>query len=172
MKIDLRVDAERATDVDSIRAVHRDAFGQEVEGAIVDALRDAGALTISLVSRINDVVCGHVALSPMQTPTPTARVLGLGPIGVRTDGQRSGIGTALMHAAIEQARGDGFDGIVVLGHPEYYTRFEFVPASRFGIRCEYDVPDDVFMALELSPSGLTDCAGLVRYHAAFGLATT
>jgi len=171
MEIDLRIDAERTRDVDAIRAVHRAAFAQEVEGTIVDALRDAGGLTISLVACGGDRVVGHVALSPMQTSKPAARVLGLGPIGVLPERERSGVGTALMQSAIDLARGEGFDAIFVLGHPEYYTRFGFIPASRFGIRSEYDVPDDVFMALELQPSGLTDCAGLVRYHAAFALAS-
>jgi putative acetyltransferase len=168
---DLQIAPELPGDADAIRSVHRAAFGQEVEGAIVDALRDAGALTISLVVRSNEQIIGHVALSPMQASQPAARVFGLGPIGVLPEQQRSGVGTALMQVAIEQARDEGFDAIFVLGHPEYYTRFGFVPASRFGIRSEYDVPDDVFMALELHPSGLNDCAGIVRYHATFALAT-
>jgi putative acetyltransferase len=168
---DIQINAELPGDADAIRCVHRSAFGQDVEGAIVDALRNAGALSISLVARSDDQIVGHVALSPMQMPNPAAKVLGLGPIGVLPEQQRGGIGTALMHAAIERARAGDFDGIVVLGHPEYYPRFGFVPASRFGIRSEYDVPDDVFMALEFNASGLTDCAGLARYHAAFAIAT-
>lgn len=168
---DLQITSEGPRDADAVRAVHREAFGQAAEGAIVDALRDAGALTISLVARLDGQIVGHVALSPMQAPDPAARLLGLGPIGVRTDQQRAGIGSALMRAAMERARAEDVDGIIVLGHPEYYMRFGFVPASRFGISSEYDVPDEVFMALQLHPSGLTDCAGLVRYHAAFALAT-
>lgn len=167
----LKTAAERPADIDAIRAVHRAAFGQEAEGAIVDALREAEALTISLVARIDDAVVGHVALSPMEMPNVAVKVLGLGPIGVVPERQSSGFGSDLMNAAITRAQTAGFDGIVVVGHPEYYTRFGFVPASRFGIRCEYDVPDDVFMALELQGSRLTDCAGLAKYHAAFAIAT-
>jgi putative acetyltransferase len=165
------IDTERTCDAAAIRAIHHAAFGQEIEGAIVDALRDAGALTLSLVARIDGQVVGQVALSPMEMPNPVAKVLGLGPIGVVPDMQRRGVGTALMQAGIDRARDAGFDGIVVLGHPEYYPRFGFVPASRFGICCEYDVPDNVFMALELQPEGLQHCAGLARYHAAFAIAS-
>jgi len=168
--VDVHINPEQPQDADAIRDVHRAAFGQEVEGAIVDALRDSGGLTISLVARAGDRIVGHVALSPMQMVDEDAKVLGLGPIGVLPDLQRHGVGTALMQIWIERANAARFDGIVVLGHPEYYTRFGFVPASRFGVRCEYDVPDDVFMALELQPSGLQNCAGLARYHSAFALA--
>jgi putative acetyltransferase len=55
----------------------------------------------------------------------------------------------------------------VLGHPDYYLRFGFVPASRYGIRSEYDVPDEVFMAMELQEGTLTNCAGTVKYQPEF-----
>jgi putative acetyltransferase len=61
----------------------------------------------------------------------------------------------------------GYDAVVVLGHSHYYPRFGFVPASRFGLRCEYKVPDEVFMALELRTGALAECGGLVRYQAEF-----
>ena len=168
----LRIDAESQDDIDAIRVVNNTAFGQPAEGAIVDALRDANALTISLVARENGPVVGHVAFSSVTTVKTGALVLGLGPVAVMPAEQRRGIGGALIREGLDQARSSGWAGVVVLGHPEYYTRFGFVPASRFGIRCEYDVPDEVFMALELTPAGLTGCAGIVRYHAAFALATT
>ncbi len=57
--------------------------------------------------------------------------------------------------------------VVVLGHTAYYPKFGFVPAARFGLRCEYDVPPEAFMALELRPGGLAGAAGTVRYHPAF-----
>ena len=62
-----------------------------------------------------------------------------------------------------------YAAVVVLGHAEYYPRFGFIPASRFGLRCEYEVPDDVFMAMELTPGALQGSGpGTIRYHAAFG----
>jgi putative acetyltransferase len=78
-----------------------------------------------------------------------------------------GIGSALVYAGIEACRRLGAGAIVVLGHPDYYPRFGFRPASGFGLHCEYDVPDEVFMALELSPGFLDSRTGTVKYHEAF-----
>ena len=57
--------------------------------------------------------------------------------------------------------------MVVLGHPSYYPKFGFAPASQYGIKSEYDVPDDVFMARELKPNALKDAKGTVKYHPAY-----
>jgi putative acetyltransferase len=81
--------------------------------------------------------------------------------------QRRAIGSALVRRGLEEILAEGFDAVVVLGHPHYYPRFGFLPASRFGLRCEYDVPDEVFMALELRNGSLEHAAGMVRYHPAF-----
>lgn len=166
---DVIIEAEHASDIDAIRAVNDAAFGFPAEGKIVDALREAGALTISLVARADGRVVGHVAFSPVTSTRETAKLLGLGPVAVLPELQRRGIGSALIREGLAQARLGGYDGVVVLGHADYYPRFGFAPASRFGIRCEYDVPDEAFMVLPLTPAGLTDSAGLVRYHAAFAL---
>ena len=61
----------------------------------------------------------------------------------------------------------GHEGVIVLGHPEYYPRFGFIPASRYGITCPFGVPDEVFMALELRTGGLEGKQGEVAYPAAF-----
>lgn len=63
----------------------------------------------------------------------------------------------------------GCDGIVVLGHPQYYPRFGFVPASNFGIKFPGKVADEAFMALPLRDGGLDGRTGAVVYHTAFGL---
>jgi len=69
--------------------------------------------------------------------------------------------------ALEMCRKAGHDCVVVLGHAEYYPRFGFVPASRFGLRCEFGVPDEVFMAIELRDGVLSEHKGLVRYQPEF-----
>lgn len=84
--------------------------------------------------------------------------------------QRKGIGSALVRKGLDQCRIMGCSGAVVLGHPEYYPRFGFVPASRYGIRCEYDVPDEVFMLIEFQPGLLQGVTGQVIYDEAFGRA--
>ena len=94
-------------------------------------------------------------------------ILGLAPTAVRPDRQRQGIGSQLVRAGLDAARKTGAAAVVVVGHARFYPRFGFVPASRFGLTCEYDVPDEVFMALELVPGFLAGPGGLVQYHPAF-----
>lgn len=82
--------------------------------------------------------------------------------------QLKGVGSALVRAGLERCKELGDGAVVVLGHPEYYPRFGFTPAARFGIRCEYDAPQEVFMATELTSGYLKNAQGTIRYHAAFG----
>ena len=88
-------------------------------------------------------------------------------MAVQPDRQNEGIGTGLVRAGLEACRHMGVVAVLVLGHPEYYPRFGFVPASRFGIQCAYDAPDEAFMALELVPDALQAVNGRVEYHEAF-----
>jgi putative acetyltransferase len=73
----------------------------------------------------------------------------------------------MVRAGLDRCRQLQCGALVVLGHPGFYPRFGFTPASRFGITCEYDVPDDVFMALELEAGALRGKKGTIRYHPAF-----
>jgi putative acetyltransferase len=88
-------------------------------------------------------------------------------MAVLTEHQRTGIGSQLVEKGLSILRERGCGFVVVLGHPEYYPRFGFVPASRFGLTCEYDVPDEVFMALELQKNALQKVSGVVKYHSEF-----
>jgi putative acetyltransferase len=81
--------------------------------------------------------------------------------------QRQGIGSRLVREGLEECRRMGCDVVVVVGHPGYYPRFGFAPASRKGLRCEYPVPDEVFMVAELKPDALRG-RGLVKYRPEFG----
>ena len=106
---------------------------------------------------------GHIAFSPV-TIEPAGSAIGLAPMAVLPAHQRRGIGGRLVREGLEQLRAAGHGAVVVLGHPEYYPRFGFTRASRFGLRCELDCPDEAFMALELVPGALANRAGLVRYR--------
>lgn len=159
---------ERSADHAAIHTVNVLAFERSEEAHLVTALRDAGALAISCVAELDGSIVGHVALSPITVAAGGLRGLGLGPMAVVPALQRTGVGTTLGRAALAEARRAGWDAVVVLGHPGYYPRFGFRPASSFGLRCEYDAPDETFMALELRPEALEGLHGLVRYHAAFG----
>jgi putative acetyltransferase len=94
-------------------------------------------------------------------------VAGLGPMAVRPAWQRQGIGSQLVREGLEECWRSGYEAVVVLGHPEYYPRFGFVPASRFGLRCEFEAPDEAFMALELRSGVLSAGGGVVRYASEF-----
>ena len=80
--------------------------------------------------------------------------------------QRKGIGSCLVQAGIDACRKLGA-GVVVVGHSDFCPRFGFAPATRFGISCEYEVPEDVFMFLELKPGRTDGVSGKVKFHAAF-----
>ena len=81
--------------------------------------------------------------------------------------QEQGIGSQLVREGLKACADLGYDAVFVLGHPSYYPRFGFEPARPKGFPSEYDVPDEVFMALELKPGALEDRKGTVNYHAEF-----
>lgn len=168
---EVHVRSELAVDAPHIRHVNTEAFGGPAEAKLVEALRQAGQIAISLVAEVKNEVVGHVLLSPvtLMPSVPGLRMLGFGPVAVLPKHQRRGIGSMLMNQAIDQARSERWHAAVVLGHPEYYTRFGFVPAKRFGLGCEFPVPDEAFMALELEPDGLKGLRGVVRYQPEFSM---
>ncbi len=88
-------------------------------------------------------------------------------MAVRPDRQRDGIGSQLVHAGLAACRDIGAVGCVVLGHPQYYPRFGFTPADEFAIRCEFEVPAEAFMALELEPDSFPSSGGTIHYHRLF-----
>lgn len=96
------------------------------------------------------------------------KIMGLAPMAVAPEHQRKGIGSALVRAGLEQCKQLGVGAVVVVGHPEYYLRFGFLPSAGFGIDCEYEVPQEAFMVVELQRGFLSNASGKIRYHAAFG----
>ncbi|MBQ0932675.1 N-acetyltransferase [Ideonella sp. 4Y16] len=131
------------------------------EPRIVRGLRDAGALSVSLVAEVDGVVVGHVAVSPVTISDGSPGWHGLGPISVLPAWQRQGVGSALMQAALERLRSQGAAGCVLLGDPAYYGRFGF--AARPGLVYP-GPPAAYFMALPLA--GVLP-QGEVSYHPAF-----
>ena len=164
---------EQPGDESAVRETNALAFDGPLEARLVDALRDSLRGTpdyLSLVATMDRNVVGHILFTPITIePARNCPIAGLAPMAVRPEHQRAGIGGQLIRAGLKECRRSGYSAVVVLGHPEYYPRFGFVPASRFGLRSEYDVPDDVFMALELTPGALHGRGpGTIRYHPAFG----
>jgi len=159
---------ERAQDWQDVRALNLAAFESSTEADLVDALRQQGEATISVVALDEGRVIGHILFSPVTlNGQPAPRIAGLAPMAVVPGKQRQGIGSALVREGLQHCRTSGFVALVVVGHAKYYPRFGFTPASRFGLRCEYEVPDDVFMAIELEAGALKGCSGTIQYHPAF-----
>ncbi|MGF6256889.1 putative acetyltransferase [Ensifer sp. LBL] len=162
--IDIR--SERATDIATIRHITKAAFApmqysSQTEAEIIDALRDAGALTLSLVAIEGGEVIGHVAFSPVTIDGEDKGWFGLGPVSVRPDRQKSGTGGRLIREGLARLVKTGAKGCVVLGEPDYYKRFGF--EHHAALRLE-GLPAEYFMAKAFEgpvPSGR------VNYHAGF-----
>jgi putative acetyltransferase len=165
----LLIRPEAATDRAAIREVSESVFGQSAEADLIDALRAARKVTLSLVAVEAKEVVGFILFSPatIETAHGVVAALALAPLAVTPTLQRRGIGSELMRTGIDQCRQLAHQRIVVVGHPEYYRRFNFARANKFGLRCEYDVPVENFMALELSANAFANCAGLVKYAPEF-----
>lgn len=160
---------ELPEDMEAIHLVNNRAFNTPEEAILVDRLRERGKAILSLVAVHADQVVGHILFSPIVIETADQAIpgVGLAPMAVLPEFQNQGIGSRLVRTALDQLRERGHRIAVVLGHPEFYPRFGFVPASRYGIRSEFDVSDEHFMALELEAGALRDCAGLVKYQPEF-----
>jgi putative acetyltransferase len=158
---------EQAGDRDAIRRVHHDAFAGALEARLVDLLRERGKAIVSLVAVEAGYVVGHVLFSPVTIDgAESTRALGLAPVGVLPANQRAGIGTALIGEGLERCARAGYDLVVLVGAPAYYTRFGFHAAKPHGLDNEYGVNEE-FMVLELRERSLERARGLVRYAPEF-----
>ena len=159
--------AEAEADHRAVHALNTSAFGGPGEARLVDALRVQAQPLVSLVAEENGAVVGHIMFTPVSLPGYPELIMGLAPMAVIPARQRTGIGTALVRAGLKRCKQLGAAAVVVLGHPGFYPSFGFSPGARFGIACEYDVPQEAFMAMELRPGALRGATGTVKYHAAF-----
>lgn len=141
-----------------LNAEHSDG----TEASIVDALRAAGALTISLVATEGASIVGHVAFSPVTIDGAHGGWFGLGPVAVHPAWQGRGVGRELIEAGLAKLQDRGALGCVVLGDPAYYARFGFRadPALRLP-----NVPPMYFQQLTFGGDQPT---GTAQYHKAFG----
>ena len=141
-------------DHDAIRRIVDAAFKGPLESRIIDGVRAEGAALADLVAEDDaGEIVGHVLFSRM-TVTPPRFLAALGPVVVRPDAQRSGIGDELCRAGIEAVRAMGAEAIVVLGHATYYPRFGFSHGAAANVISPYASHGEAFMALELVPGAL------------------
>lgn len=145
----------------TVAAFEHAPHASHTEHFIVNALRRAGQLFVSLVADDDGELVGHVALSPVTISNGAAGWYGLGPISVQPRRQGQGIGAQLMESALANLRRSGAEGCVVLGDPAYYGRFGFVVHPGLLLA---GVPPEYFQAISFSNTCPT---GQVTYHAAF-----
>jgi putative acetyltransferase len=164
----MHIRPEQATDIPNIRELNQAAFDSSTEADLVDALRVAASDVVSLVAVKDGGIVGHIMFSPVRIAgAEEVRAMGLAPMAVAPAHQRAGIGSALVRAGLEECRRLAVETVFVVGHAAYYPRFGFVRASTAGIACEFEVPDDSFMVIELAAGALSRRAATVYFHPAF-----
>jgi len=179
----ITVRRETPADEAGVREVEERAFGRALEARLVDDLRRACPGCLSLVAVTGaGMVVGHLLFSPvtLEPDAPPAAAdgpaapdgaplgMGLGPLAVLPERQRQGIGSALVMRGVADLSTTACPYVTVVGHPDYYPRFGFVPAAGVGLRCQWDgVPAEAWMALVLDPEGLRDTPGMVRFRREF-----
>lgn len=169
MSLPWKTRAETSADVGAVRAINLAAFDTDAEADLVEALRADPSwipgLSLLAIDEEGTPV-GHALLTRCHIGTVPA--LCLAPCAVLPEYQRRGVGSAVIRAALDAARGRGERYATVLGHPAYYPRFGFTPASAHSIGAGIDVPDEALMAMALDRSGPLP-GGTIRYAAPFGI---
>jgi putative acetyltransferase len=161
---------EEPQDIEAVAQVNLQAFGQLTEAGIVDSLRKNCPGLLSLVALQEEQVVGHILFSPVEIEGEEKSVqgMGLGPVAVLPALQRQGIGSMLIARGLHILGGQCCAFVIVLGHPEYYPRFGFEPASLHGICSQWaGVPDEAFMILTLDRAAMADASGVARYQKEF-----
>jgi putative acetyltransferase len=152
---------EGPRDADDIRSFVSAAFGRADEATLIDDLRSAGDLAISLVAVDGGVLIGHVAFSPVRAPF---RALALGPVAVEPAQQGKGVGSGLIREGLRRAIAAGVVAVFVLGDPGYYQRFGFSVERAAGFSSPYAGAH--FMILTLS-AALPVLHGRIDHASAF-----
>ena len=160
---------ESPEDASAVRRLNELAFGQPAEADLVEKLRAACGDALSLVAVADDVV-GHILFTPVVVESASRRLVGMGlaPMAVLPDRQRQGIGSQLVRRGVDILRERGCPFVVVVGHPEYYPRFGFEPASAHALVSQWDgIPDAAFMVLILDDHAMAGVGGVARYRGEF-----
>jgi putative acetyltransferase len=163
--------SEGPNDYPVIDLVNNQAFDRPNEAELIRKLRQTSEFIpeLSLVAEQDEMVVGHILFYPVYIKSGDIQhqILSLGPMSVLPLYQRRGIGSELIMEGLTRAKSLNFKAVIVVGHSHYYPRFGFKPASRWGITSPFEVPDNVFMALELEPHELQGKSGMVIYPEVF-----
>ena len=160
----IEIRTARPEDNAAIQEVHARAFGGPVEAQLVHVITERKKAIIALVAVNGGKVVGHILFSVVTIAhsPDTFSAVGLAPVAVLPDFQRQGIGSKLICEGLERSKHAGYDAVVVLGDPAYYSRFGFLRAADFGLQNEYGAHDE-FMVLPLHDGALEAVRGMVKY---------
>jgi len=160
---------EKAEDRKQVNSVIEYAFKRDAEANLADRLRQNCISFLSMVADDNGTIVGHIMFTPVLIKNgQEAQGMGLAPMAVIPARQRQGIGTLLVESGLQILKEKGCPFVIVLGHPGYYPRFGFQPASGFNIRSQWeDVPDEAFMILVLDSSPMRNVSGFATFREEF-----
>jgi len=171
MNISIR--PEHSADIDEIYDLNKLVFGQENEARLVDHVRQGPNFIpqLSLVAFSDDNLIGYILFSQITVTNGDFRhhSLGITSMVVHPDYQKRGVGAKLITFGLQQATVLGYTDVLVLGHEYYFPKFGFLPAARWNIRPPFDVPTEVFMAMELIPNALSNVSGIVEFPIEFSV---
>lgn len=176
--MELLVREEKQADYDAVYDLIETAFKESElsdhqEQFLVQRLRKSKSFVpeLSLVAEFDNKIVGHVLLTRIKIINDKKKFesLALAPLTVLPEYQNRGIGGMLIEKAHQVARGLGYTSVILLGHENYYPRFGYVPADRFGIKLTFEVPAENFLAIELVENGLEGVSGTVEYAKEFNI---
>ncbi len=170
MKTMILIRDERPADIPAVRAVYERAFGRTHEAMLVEKLLVSCSTAISLVAEDGGRIVGHILFSPATIDSwcGTVEGMGLAPVAVLPEYQMQGVGSRLVNQGLSILRAKSCPFVVVLGHPDYYPRFGFEPASWHGLKSQWDdVPDDAFLVVIMDRKAMEGVSGMVKYRDEF-----
>lgn len=162
---------EKAKDLEAIDLVNNIAFGRKAESKLITALRRTAAFIsdLSVIASVDGKIIGHILLYPITINEDDKKhtSLTLAPMSVIPAFHKKSVGKLLVIYSLQAAKDLGYKSVVVLGHPSYYPKFGFEPASKWKIKSPFPAPDEAFMAVELEPGSLKNVKGTVVFPDAF-----
>lgn len=158
---------ENCNDFNEVNLLIKEAFNNDFEKDLVEKIRlnPKHINELSLIAEDINEIAGHILFSQIIVKGDSDHLggLSLAPLAVKPKYQKQGVGSALIHQGLLLAKALGYKFVIVLGHSDYYSKFEFTKASDFNVKCPFEVPDEAFMALELREGSLCNVSGVVEY---------
>ena len=169
--MDIILRKETPDDYGQVARVIEMAFCQKNEATLVEKLRQNPKYNanLSLVADYKGHIIGHILFFPIviRTGESEKESLALAPLCISPEFQKMKIGGRLIQYGLRTAKNTGYTSVIVIGHPEYYSRFGFAPARKWGIVAPFEVPEDAFLGIELEEDALLNAAGIVEYPIEF-----